>query len=99
MDGFELTTEQVQTAGGAVSDAGVALNSEIAQMDQILADLRVSWTSTSAAPKYALAMDSHLASARLLKDALLSHGEGLVMAGNNIAGSEAALGEQMPVVS
>ncbi len=99
MIGFEVTTELVQSTGDAVSDTGLKLNSEITQMDLLLGDLSLAWSSSDAAPKFVLAMEGHLANARILKDALLSHGSSLVSAGISMAGTEAALAVSTPVVS
>lgn len=98
MDGFEVTTELVQTTGDAVSDTGLKLNSEITQMNLMLGDLSTAWSSSEAAPRFVTSMEGHLANATILKDALISHGASLVTAGIGMGGTESALSDSMPVV-
>ncbi len=99
MDGFDVTTELGHTTGDAVSDTGLKLNSEITQMNLMLGDLSLAWSSSEAAPRFVSAMEGHLANATILKDALISHGSSLVTAGIGMAGTESALSDGMPVVS
>jgi len=98
MDGLEIATEQVVSAGGAVEGIGRQLAAEITRMETILGDLQGAWRSSVAAPRFAAVMQSHLAEARTLQDVLIGHGAGLATAGRTLAEAEAALSQAIPGV-
>jgi WXG100 family type VII secretion target len=91
MDGFDIATDRISSAATSVGSVGTALQSEIATMDGILADISAGWHSSSAAPRFVAAMDGYLADARTLATALLSHGEGLASASTAFAQAEEAI--------
>ena len=99
MEGFSVTTERVVTTGGAVADVGAALTGEIATMTGLLDELGAGWQSSDAAPRFVAAMSAHLEQATVLKDALLSHGESLMLAGRRYAETEAAIAAGIPAVA
>lgn len=99
MNGFDVATDRIATAGTGVESVGIALQGEIAAMDGILTDISAGWHSTSAAPRFVAAMEGHLADARILADALLSHGASLHMVGTSFAQTEEALAAATPVVT
>lgn len=93
MDGFDIATDRLVSAGLSVEGTGHSLASEIAAMEAILGDVRASWKSTEAAPRFAGVMEAHLAAARSLKDALLGHGTTLAAAGRSMAEAETGLAQ------
>ncbi len=99
MDGFDIATERISAAASSVDSVGTALQSEIATMDGILADIGAGWHSSSAAPRFVAAMDGYLADARHLALALLSHGEGLASTSTTFAQAEEAIAAATPAVT
>lgn len=99
MNGFDVATERIATAATGVEGVGTALRGEIATMDGILADLGAGWKSTSAAPRFAAAMEGYLDEARLLTGALLGHGASLAATGTSFAQAEEAIAAATPVVA
>jgi WXG100 family type VII secretion target len=99
MDGFDNATERISSAATSVETVGTALQTEIATMDGILADIGAGWHSSSAAPRFVAAMDGYLADARTLAAALISHGEGLAATSTSFAQAEEAIAAATPVVA
>lgn len=99
MIGFDIATDRIATAATSVESVGTALQSEIATMDGILADIGAGWHSSSAAPRFAAAMDGYLADARTLAQALLSHGSSLAATSTAFAQAEEAIAAATPVVT
>lgn len=99
MNGFDIATDRIATAATGVEGVGTALRGEIATMEGILADLGAGWRSTSAAPRFRSAMDGYLDEARLLTEALLSHGAGLAATGSSFAQAEDAIALATPGVA
>lgn len=77
MDGFDIASERIKSAATGVDGVGAALQREIVTMDGLLGDIRAGWQSTSAAPRFAAAMEGYLDDARTLAQALISHGASL----------------------
>lgn len=99
MDGFDITTDRISTAATGVESVGTALQTEITTMDGILADIGAGWHSTSAAPRFAAAMDGYLADARVLSQALISHGGSLAATSTAFAQAEEAIAASTPGVT
>ncbi|MBM9466687.1 WXG100 family type VII secretion target [Nakamurella leprariae] len=99
MQGFSITTERIAATGGAATDIGGRLAGEIGTMHGLLADLRAGWQSSEAAPRFAAAMEGHLAAAATLKDALLTHGSSLTSTAQQFDAAESALAGAMPAVA
>lgn len=99
MDGFDVATDRISSAASSVESVGTALQSEIAAMEGILADISAGWHSSSAAPRFVAAMDGYLADARNLAAALLSHSEGLASASTAFARAEEAIAAATPAVT
>lgn len=93
MNGFLVTTERIASAGGAVTEVAGALSAEIATMHSLLGDIRAGWHSTSAAPRFAAAMEGYLAEAATLQEALVGHGSGLTTTAQRFAETEQALAD------
>lgn len=93
MEGFTVTTERIVSAGGGVTTVGDALAKEITAMHGMLDEIRSGWSSTTAAPRFAVAMQGQLDQATVIKDALLSHGSSLTSSGHEYAKAEALLAE------
>jgi hypothetical protein len=98
MDGLSLTTQRVAAAATGVSDVGASLAREIATMHDLLGQIRGGWQSSEAAPRFAAAMQGHLADATALKDALLGHGAALMTAAQRFGQTESALADAVPAV-
>lgn len=98
MDGFDIATDRIQSAATSVESVATALQAEIATMEGILADISAGWYSTSAAPRFAAAMDGYLADARSLTSALLSHGEGLASTSTAFVQAEESIAAATPAV-
>ena len=96
MSGLTIDTQRIANTGIGVSDVGGALASEIATMHDLLAQIRGGWQSSEAAPRFASAMEGHLADAAALKDALLSQGGALLTTAQRFAQTEAALAAAVP---
>ena len=96
MSGLTIDTQRIANTGIGVSDVGGALASEIATMHDLLAQIRGGWQSSEAAPRFASAMEGHLADAAALKDALLSQGGALSTTAQRFAQTEAALAAAVP---
>lgn len=96
MDGFTVTTERIVSAGGGVTTVGEALAKEIVAMHGMLDEIRSGWSSSTAAPRFAVAMQGQLDQATVIKDALLSHGSTLTSSGHEYAKAEALLAETIP---
>lgn len=99
MDGFDIATDRLATAASEVDQVGAALHREIAAMEGTLADIGAGWRSTSAAPRFAAAMNGYLDDARLLADALLSHGASLTAASRAFEQAEGVVASSTPAVS
>jgi len=95
MDGIAINTERIATAGKGVSDVGTLLTKEIGAMNQLLGDIRTGWQSDTAAPAFAATMHNYLDQATQLKNALLGHGAGLVVAAQKFAEAEGHLAHAM----
>jgi len=63
MSGLSIDTARIAAAGTGVTDVGGALAREIATMHDLLLQIRGGWQSTEAAPRFAAAMEGHLADA------------------------------------
>lgn len=96
MDGFSITAERISAAGAGVAEVAASLATEIAAMQGMLDEVRAGWQSTQAAPRFAVALQTHLERATAIKDALLSHGTTLVGTGRRYAEAEASLAETIP---
>lgn len=99
MEGFDIATDRISTASTGVESVGTALQREITTMDGILADIGAGWHSTSAAPRFVAAMDGYLADARMLSQALISHGASLAATSTAFAQAEEAIAASTPVVA
>ncbi len=98
MDNLSLSTPRVAAAATGVSDVGASLAREIATMHDLLGQIRSGWQSSEAAPRFAAAMEGHLADAATLKDALLGHGAALMTAAQRFGDTESALADAVPAV-
>ena len=96
MSGLTIDTVRVAQTGSGVSDAAAGLSAEIATMHDLLAQIRTGWQSSEAAPRFARAMEMHLADAGTLRDALLSQADGLTTAAGRFAQAESALADAVP---
>lgn len=96
MSGLSIDTTRIAAAGTGVSDAGAALGREIATMHDLLGQIRAGWQSSEAAPRFAAAMEGHLADATSLKDALLNQGAALTTTAGQFGGVEQALADAIP---
>jgi uncharacterized protein YukE len=99
MQGFSITTERIAATGGVATDIAGRLAGEIGVMHGLLADLRIGWQSSEAAPRFAAAMDGYLATATTIKDALLTHGASLTGAAQQFGAAESALAGALPAVA
>ena len=95
---MQIDTQRIGTAGIGVSDVGASLAREIATMHDLLGQIRSGWQSSEAAPRFAAAMEGHLADATALKDALLGQGAALTTAAQRFGEAENALAEAIPAV-
>jgi uncharacterized protein YukE len=98
MSGLTIDTARLATTGGAVSDTGASLAAEIATMHDLLGRIRGGWQSSEAAPRFAAAMEAHLADATALKDALLGQGNALSTAALRFGQTGDALADAVPAV-
>jgi len=98
MSGLTIDTARIAAAGTGVSDVGNSLAREIAAMHEMLGQIRAGWQSSEAAPRFAAAMDGHLADAGVLKDALLGQGVALATAAARFGAAETALADAVPAV-
>lgn len=96
MSGLSIDTQRIAGAGVGVSDVGMSLSREIATMHDLLGQIRSGWQSSEAAPRFAAAMESHLAEATALKDALLGQGTALSTAAQRFGETEAAMADAVP---
>ena len=85
MSELSIDTQRIGTAGIGVADVGASLAREIATMHDLLGQIRSGWQSSEAAPRFAAAMEGHLADATALKDALLGQGAALTTAAQRFA--------------
>jgi uncharacterized protein YukE len=99
MSGLQIDTQRIANAGMGVSDVGASLAGEIATMHDLLAQIRGGWQSSDAAPRFAAAMEGHLADATALKDALLGQGSALSTAAQRFGETESALADAVPAVA
>lgn len=99
MSGLSIDTQRIAGAGLGVSDVGMSLSREIATMHDLLGQIRSGWQSSEAAPRFAAAMDAHLADATAMKDALLGQGTALSTAAQRFGETEAALADAVPGVN
>jgi uncharacterized protein YukE len=95
MQGIAISTDRIAAAGTGVTDVGAGLTTEIATMEDLLAQIGAGWRSDSAAPQFAVRMREYLAEAVVLKDALISHGATLVLTGRRFAEAETAVAQQV----
>jgi len=98
MDNLSVSTQRIATAAAGVGDVGTSLAREIATMHELLGRIRAGWQSSEASPRFAAAMEGHLADAGALKDALLGHGAALMTAAQRIGDTESALAADVPAV-
>ena len=98
MSELSIDTARIAGAGMGVSDVGASLAREIATMHELLGQIRSGWQSSEAAPRFAAAMEGHLADAATLKDALLGQGAALSTAAQRFGETEFALADAVPVV-
>ena len=98
MSGLSIDTQRIGNAGIGVSDIGASLAREIATMQDLLGQIRSGWQSSEAAPRFAAAMETHLAEATTLKDSLLGQGAGLLTAAQRFGEAENALADAVPAV-
>lgn len=99
MEGFDIATDRIATAASGVDEVGAALHHEISAMEGTLADIGAGWRSTSAAPRFAAAMDGYLDEARLLAEALLGHGASLAATSRTFDQAEEAIATATPGVA
>lgn len=99
MSGLSIDTQRIAGAGVGVSDVGTALSREIATMHDLLGQIRGGWQSSEAAPRFAAAMENHLADATALKDALIGQGAALSSVAQRFGETEAVLADAVPGVS
>lgn len=99
MDGFDIASERISTAASGVDEIGGMLRREIAIMEGLLADISAGWQSSSAAPRFAMAMEGYLGEAQTLTDALISHGAGLAGAARAFEQAEEAVAAATPAVT
>ena len=97
MSGLTIDTQRIANAGVGVADVGGSLAGEIATM-RLLGQIRSGWQSSEAAPRFAAAMEGHLADATALKDALLGHGSALSTAAQRFSETEHVLADAVPAV-
>jgi uncharacterized protein YukE len=97
MSALNIDTGRIAGAGVGVSDVGSALAAEIATMHDLLGQIRAGWQSSEAAPRFARAMETHLADATALKDTLLGQGSALSTAAQRFAQTETAVADTVPV--
>jgi len=98
MSGLSIDTQRIAGARMGVSDVGASLAREIATMHDLLGQIRSGWQSSEAAPRFAAAMEGHLADAATLKDALLGQGAALSTAAQRFGETEFALADAVPAV-
>ncbi len=98
MSALEIDTGRIAGAGSGVSDVAASLAAEIGTMQGLLGQIRAGWQSSEAAPRFVRAMDSHLADASAVKDALLGHGSALSTAAGRFAQAESAVADTIPVL-
>lgn len=98
MNGFDIVSDRISTAASGVEAIGGALHREIATMEGLLADIGAGWQSSSAAPRFAVAMDGYLDEARLLTEALIGHGAGLAATARAFEQAEEAVAAATPAV-
>ncbi len=98
MSGLSIDTGRIAGAGAGVSDVGASLAVEIATMHDLLGQIRAGWQSSEAAPRFARAMEVHLADAAALKDALLGQGSALSTAAQRFAQTETAVADSVSVL-
>lgn len=98
MDGFTIESDRIATAASGVEQVGERLQAEINTMEGLLGDITSGWQSTSAAPRFATAMQGYLDEARALSTALLSHGAGLAATGRVFDQAEEAVSASTPGV-
>ena len=96
MAGLTIDTQRIAGAGDAVTEVAGALNREISSMREQLELIRAGWQSSDAAPRFAAAMEQHLADAATLKDALLGQGSALTASASRCGEAEAALAQAIP---
>ncbi len=93
MTGLNVDTGRIAGAGAGVSDVGASLAVEIGIMHDLLGQIRAGWQSSEAAPRFARAMESHLADATALKNTLLGQGSALSTAAQRFAQTEATVAD------
>ncbi len=98
MQGIVLDATRVVQTGQSVGSIADALTGEIATMHTTLADIQAGWQSEEAAPRFAARMQDYLDQAALMKNALVSHGAGLTLAGNTFGQVETELATGYGVV-
>jgi uncharacterized protein YukE len=98
MDNLSVSTQRIATAAAGVGDVGTSLAREIATMHELLGRIRAGWQSSEASPRFAAAMEGHLADAGALKDALLGHGAALMTAAQRFGDTESVLAADVPAV-
>lgn len=96
MSELTIDTTRIAQAGAGVSDVGTSLGTEIGTMHDLLAQIRAGWQSSEAAPRFARAMEVHLADAGTLRTALLSQAEALSTAAGRFAQTEMAVADSVP---
>ncbi len=98
MSELTIDTTRIAQAGAGVSDVGNALGTEIGTMHDLLAQIRAGWQSSEAAPRFARAMEVHLADAATLRTALLTQANALTTAAGRFAQTEMAVADAVPAV-
>jgi uncharacterized protein YukE len=96
MAGLTIDTQRIAGAGDAVTEVAGSLTREISSMREQLDHIRAGWRSSDAAPRFAAAMEQHLADATLLKDALVGQGSALTAAAARFGEAEVALAQAIP---
>lgn len=99
MEGFDIASERIASAATSVDGVGSALQSEIATMDGLLADIGAGWQSSSAAPRFVVAMEGYLDDARQLAHVLIGHGAALAATSRAFEDAEEAVAASTPVVT
>ena len=97
MSELSIDTGRIAGAGVGVSDVAALLGKEIGTMHDLLGQIRTGWQSSEAAPRFARAMEVHLADATALKDALVGQGSALSTAAQRFAQTETAVADMVPV--
>ncbi len=98
MDNLSLSTQRIAVAAAGVGEVGASLAREIATMHELLGQIRAGWQSSEASPRFAAAMQGHLADAAALKDCPAGPRSALMTAAQRFGDTESALAAAVPAV-